>query len=144
MGYEKHDQGWFLKRGRPQRAPAVVPPPPPLAQDQGPHVDTPSWFIPFHHKFSTFSKDMRLGLQPLQEDVSSLHTTYSSLDQRLTSIEKYQASLSRGVDLMDTSSAPQSDDEELEEGSEDGDEEKGDEEEGDEEEAEKEDDDADN
>ncbi|XP_057965530.1 uncharacterized protein LOC131156100 [Malania oleifera] len=58
----------------------------------------------------------------------------------LTRIDKYQASSSRGVDPMDTSSAPRSNDEESEEGNEEGDEEEGDEEEAEEED----DDDADN
>ncbi|XP_057965376.1 uncharacterized protein LOC131155940 [Malania oleifera] len=144
MGYEKHDLGWFLKGDRPQRAPVDVPPPPPPIQDQGPPADTPLWFIPFHHKFSTFNRDTRLGLQSLRVDVSSLHTTYSSLDQYLTRIEKYQANLSRGIDSMDTSSASRSDDDESEEGSEEGDEEEGEDEEKDEEEVEEEDDDANN
>ncbi|XP_057969461.1 uncharacterized protein LOC131158613 [Malania oleifera] len=74
------------------------------------------------------------------EDVSSLHTTCSSLDQRLTRIEKYHDSSSRCVDTMDTSSTPSSDNEESEEGSEEGDEEEGDEEEA----KEEDDDDADN
>ncbi|XP_057948335.1 uncharacterized protein LOC131144007 [Malania oleifera] len=73
---------------------------------------------------------------------------YPPFYQRLTLIEEYQTSSSQGVDPMDTSSAPQSDDEDSEEGSDEGDEEEegneeedGDEEEKGEEEAEEEEDD---
>ncbi|XP_057975186.1 uncharacterized protein LOC131162590 [Malania oleifera] len=34
MSYDKGDQGWYFKGGRPQRVPAAAPPPP-LAHDQG-------------------------------------------------------------------------------------------------------------
>ncbi|XP_057958656.1 uncharacterized protein LOC131151430 [Malania oleifera] len=104
----------------------------------------------FHSEFSHFSRDIRSGLQTLQEKVSSL-------DQCLTRIEEYQTSSSRGVDPMDTSLAPRSDDEDSEEGSDEGDDEEqgneeeegdeekeGDEEEKGDEEAEEEDDDVDN
>ncbi|XP_057948225.1 uncharacterized protein LOC131143881 [Malania oleifera] len=87
--------------------------------------------------FSSLSQDMRSGLQILWEKVSLL-------DQRLIRIEEYQASTSRGGDPMDTSSAPQSDNEDSEEGSdeeEEGDEgEEGNEEEKDDEESQEEDD----
>ncbi|XP_057948175.1 nuclear polyadenylated RNA-binding protein 3-like [Malania oleifera] len=58
MGYDKSDQGWYLKGGRPQRAPVGVPPPPPPTQDQGPSAEIPFWPMPFYREFSTFNRDM--------------------------------------------------------------------------------------
>ncbi|XP_057982196.1 uncharacterized protein LOC131167404 [Malania oleifera] len=65
--------------------------------------NTPSWFLSFQRDFSSFSSEVRTGLQNIKEKVTSL-------DQRITHIEKYQARSSRGSDPMDISSAPQSED----------------------------------
>ncbi|XP_057982399.1 uncharacterized protein LOC131167621 [Malania oleifera] len=72
-------------------------------QDLGPSHDAPSWFLSFQKDFSSFSSEVHTGLQNIKEKVTSL-------DQRITHIEEYQARSSRGSDPLDISSAPQIED----------------------------------
>ncbi|XP_057969413.1 uncharacterized protein LOC131158562 [Malania oleifera] len=67
--------------------------------------------------------DVTTPSEDIRSDLQTFYKNFSSLNQRLTCIEKYHASSSRGDDPMDTSLAPQSDDEDTEEGSDEGEEE---------------------
>ncbi|XP_057972778.1 uncharacterized protein LOC131160922 [Malania oleifera] len=115
MGYDKGSTGWYLKVANPAKTPPAsavgsasasasasaavsTAAQSSSSQDLGSSSEAPSWFLSFQQDFSSFSSEVRTGLQNIKAKVTSL-------DKRVTLIEHYQAKLSKGSDPMDISSA---------------------------------------
>ncbi|XP_057972770.1 uncharacterized protein LOC131160914 [Malania oleifera] len=114
MGYAKGSTRWYLKAAKSIQAPSASAATLASAftlistaaqssstQELGLSSEAPSWFLSFQQDFSSFSFEVRTGLQNIKAKVTSL-------DKRVTLIEQYHTKTSKSSDPMEISSAYQS------------------------------------